>query len=68
MRLRSNAYALLPLAALVLSGCATPRQCLAPEPPPAELMIPAPKEGSFRRRLDEISAPSSMPRPNEPTR
>ena len=67
MPLRSNAYALLPLAALALSGCVTPRQCPAPEPPPAELMIPAPQEGSFRKRLDEISAPPSTPRPNEPT-
>lgn len=68
MRLKSNAYALLLPVALALSGCATPQACPAPEPPPAELMIPAPQEGSFRRRLDEISAPPSTPRPNEPTR
>ena len=62
------AFAIAPLALLVLSGCATTPQlpCRFPTPP-ADLMQPAPPEGSFREGLDLTLDLAFIPKPTEPT-
>lgn len=57
---------LTPVAATLLTGCATlssppePVQCLPPVPPPYRLMEP-PESPQTRQRLDELLRPTSLP-------
>lgn len=64
MRTKPSLRAFALVLPLVLSACASRPTCPPPRPmpePPADLMQPAPEEGSFRRRLDEISGQNSTP-------